>query len=401
MKLLHTADLHLGRHLYGRRRHHEFAAFLDWLAATLEAEQVDALIIAGDVFDTATPSPRSQAQYYQFLCRIAAGPCRHVIITAGNHDSPAFLDAPRDILRALDVHVIGTAREPADEVLLLRDRDGAPEAIVCAVPYLRERDLRSADAGESPAEKTAKLLDGIRAHYAAAVAHAETLRNGAALPLIATGHLYTAGSQTSEAHDHEIGTLTHVPASVFPAAIDYLALGHIHLAQRLDSKDTRRYSGSPLAHTFAEAAQNKTVCLVAFQGRRAAVRPLAVPVFQKRERLRGDLPALEARLAELAATGDNIWLEIHYEGETVEGGLRDRLHALTADTPLEILRLKNARIRERVLAQNTDSETLDDLNPLDVFERCLAVHDVPLEQRDALRHTYREALASLDDEPAP
>ena len=401
MKLLHTADLHLGRHLYGRRRHHEFAAFLDWLAATLEAEQVDALIIAGDVFDTATPSPRSQAQYYQFLCRIAAGPCRHVIITAGNHDSPAFLDAPRDILRALNVHVIGTAREPADEVLLLRDRDGASAATVCAVPYLRERDLRSADAGESPAEKTAKLLDGIRAHYAAAVAHAETLRNGAALPLIATGHLYTAGSQTSEAHDHEIGTLTHVPASVFPAAIDYLALGHIHLAQRLDGSETRRYSGSPLPHTFAEAAQNKTVCLVTFQGRSAAVRPLAVPDFQKRARLRGDLPALEAQISELAATGDNIWLEIHYEGETVEGGLRDRLHALTADTPLEILRLKNERIRERVLAQNTDSETLDDLNPLDVFERCLAVHDVPLEQRDALRHTYREALASLDDEPAP
>ena len=398
MKILHTADLHLGRHLYGRRRHHEFAAFLDWFAATLEAEQVDALIIAGDVFDTATPSPRSQAQYYQFLCRIAAGPCRHVIITAGNHDSPAFLDAPRDILRALNVHVIGTAREPADEVLLLRDRDGAPEAIVCAVPYLRERDLRSADAGESPAEKTAKLLDGIRAHYAAAVAHAEPLRNGAALPLIATVHLYTAGSQTSEAHDHEIGTLTHVPASVFPAAIDYLALGHIHLAQRLDGSETRRYSGSPLAHTFAEAAQNKTVCLVAFQGRNAAVRPLAVPVFQKRERLRGDLPALEARLAELAATGDNIWLEIHYEGETVEGGLRDRLHALTADTPLEILRLKNERIRERVLAQNTDSETLDDLNPLDVFERCLAAHHIPADQRDALRQNYREILAGLDDD---
>ncbi|WP_314911411.1 exonuclease subunit SbcD, partial [Cardiobacterium hominis] len=100
MKLLHTADIHLGRHLYGRRRHHEFAAFLDWLAATLDAEHIDALVIAGDIFDTATPSPRSQAQYYQFLCRIAAGNCRHIIITAGNHDSPAFLDAPRDILRA-------------------------------------------------------------------------------------------------------------------------------------------------------------------------------------------------------------------------------------------------------------------------------------------------------------
>ena len=400
LKLLHTADIHLGRHLYGRRRHHEFAAFLDWLAATLDAEHIDALVIAGDIFDTATPSPRSQAQYYQFLCRIAAGNCRHIIITAGNHDSPAFLDAPRDILRALNVHVIGAAREPADEVLLLRDRDGAPEAIICAVPYLRERDLRTADAGESLAEKAGKLLDGIRAHYTAAVAHAETLRaaHGADLPLIATGHLYTAGGQTSEAHDHEIGTLTHVPASAFPAAIDYLALGHIHLAQRLDSNETRRYSGSPLPHTFAEAAQNKTVCLVTFQGRSAAVRPLVVPDFQKRARLRGDLPALEAQISELAATGDNIWLEIHYEGEAVEGGLRDRLHALTADTPLEILRLKNERIRERVLAQNTDSETLDDLNPLDVFERCLAAHHIPADQRDALRQNYREILAGLDDD---
>ena len=366
----------------------------------MDAEHIDALVIAGDIFDTATPSPRSQAQYYQFLCRIAAGNCRHVIITAGNHDSPAFLDAPRDILRVLNVHVIGAAREPADEVLLLRDRDGAPEAIICAVPYLRERDLRTADAGESPAEKAGKLLDGIRAHYAAAVAHAETLRaaHGADLPLIATGHLYTAGGQTSEAHDHQIGTLTHVPASAFPAAIDYLALGHIHLAQRLDSNETRRYSGSPLPHTFAEAVQNKTVCLVTFQGRSAAVRPLAVPDFQKRARLRGDLPALEAQINELAATGDNIWLEIHYEGEAVEGGLHDRLHALTADTPLEILRLKNERIRERVLTQNTDSETLDDLNPLDVFERCLAAHHIPADQRDALRQNYREILAGLDDD---
>ena len=395
MKLLHTADIHLGRHLYGRRRHHEFAAFLDWLAATLDAEHIDALVIAGDIFDTATPSPRSQAQYYQFLCRIAAGPCRHVIITAGNHDSPAFLDAPRDILRALNVHIVGAARDPADEVLLLKDRDGTTEAIVCAVPYLRERDLRTADAGESAADKSAKLLDGIRAHYAAAVAHGETLRGGAELPLIATGHLYTAGGETNEAHDHEIGTLAHVPADAFPTAIDYLALGHIHRAQRIGGNESRRYSGSPLPHTFAEAEQPRSVCLVEFHGRRASVRPLAVPEWQKRARLRGDLPALEARLTELAATGDNIWLEIHYDGDAIAGGIHEQLHALTADTRLEILRIKNERIRSRVLTQHRADETLGDLNPLDVFERCLDAHDVPAAQRDTLRQSYHEILNQL------
>ena len=395
MKILHTADIHLGRNLYGRRRHHEFAAFLEWLAATLDAEQADALIIAGDLFDSTTPPTQSQAQYYQFLGRIAAGYCRHIIITAGNHDSPAFLDAPRDILRALNVHIIGAARDPADEVLLLKDRDGATEAIVCAVPYLRERDLRTADAGESAADKSAKLLEGIRAHYAAAVAHGETLRGGAELPLIATGHLYTAGGETNEAHDHEIGTLAHVPADAFPAAIDYLALGHIHRAQRIGGNESRRYSGSPLPHTFAEAEQPRSVCLVEFHGRRASVRPLAVPVWQKRARLRGDLPALEARLTELAATGDNIWLEIHYDGDAIAGGIHEQLHALTADTRLEILRIKNERIRERVLAQHRADETLGDLNPLDVFERCLDAHDVPAAQRDTLRQSYHEILNQL------
>ena len=398
MKILHTADIHLGRNLYGRRRHHEFTAFLDWLAATLDAERIDALIIAGDVFDSSTPPTQSQAQYYQFLGRVAAGYCRHIVITAGNHDSPAFLDAPRDILRALNVHIIGAAREPAAEVLLLNDRSGAPEAIVCAVPYLRERDLRSAEAGESAADKSAKLLDGIRAHYAAAVAHAETLRGDAELPLITTGHLYTAGGETTEAHDHEIGTLAHVPADAFPTAIDYLALGHIHRAQRIGGNETRRYSGSPLPHTFAEAAQTKNVYIAEFSRRRARVSPLAVPVFQQRARIRGDLAAIEAQLAALAATGDNIWLEIHYDGDAIVGDLNERLHALTAGSRLEILRIKNQRVRERILAQERDGESLDDLNPQDVFARCLAAHDVPAAQHAALFASYREILATLTDE---
>ena len=260
---------------------------------------------------------------------------------------------------------------------------------------MRERDLRTADAGESAADKSAKLLDGIRAHYAAAIAHGETLRGGAELPLIATGHLYTAGGETNEAHDHEIGTLAHVPADACPAAIDYLALGHIHRAQRIGGNESRRYSGSPLPHTFAEAEQPRSVCLVEFHGRRASVRPLAVPVWQKRARLRGDLPALETRLTELAATGDNIWLEIHYDGDAIAGGIHERLHALTADTRLEILRIKNERIRSRVLNQQSADETLGDLNPLDVFERCLDAHDVPAAQRDALRQSYHEILNQL------
>ena len=109
MNLLHTSDWHLGRTLYGRKRHEEFAAFLDWLAETIERHAVDVLLVAGDVFDTSAPGPRVQALYYRFLCRVAASRCRHAVVIAGNHDSPAFLDAPRELLKALDVHVVGQA----------------------------------------------------------------------------------------------------------------------------------------------------------------------------------------------------------------------------------------------------------------------------------------------------
>jgi len=108
MKILHTSDWHLGRSLYGRKRYDEFSSFLDWLAQAIEDEKVDALLVAGDVFDTSTPSNRAQELYYRFLCRVAASCCRHVVVVAGNHDSPSFLNAPKELLRALNVYVVGS-----------------------------------------------------------------------------------------------------------------------------------------------------------------------------------------------------------------------------------------------------------------------------------------------------
>ena len=146
MKIIHTADWHIGRSLYGRKRYGEFEAFLDWLAECIRSQQADALLVAGDVFDNSTPSHRAQELYYRFLCRVSDAGCRHVVITAGNHDSPSFLNAPRELLRYLNVHVVGCATEaPADEVLVLRDAQGKAELVVCAVPYLRDREIRTHD----------------------------------------------------------------------------------------------------------------------------------------------------------------------------------------------------------------------------------------------------------------
>lgn len=294
MKVLHTSDWHLGRSLYTKKRYEEFEAFLNWLVDTIQQEGVDVLVVAGDVFDTGTPSNYAQKLYYQFLHAAAASCCRHVVVVGGNHDSPTFLNAPQVLLQALDVHVVGCATEDAaDEVLVLRDKCDVPELIVCAVPYLRDRDIRTAEAGEGIEDKEQKLLDGIRNHYAAVGAVAEAKREalGPEIPIVGTGHLFTAGGKTlvdDGVRELYVGSLAHVTAGVFPACFDYLALGHLHVPQAVKDSETKRYSGSPLPMGFGEAKQQKSVCLVTFDGTAAAVKLIDVPVFQSLVSVKGD-----------------------------------------------------------------------------------------------------------------
>ena len=401
LKLLHTSDWHIGRTLYGRKRYEEFEAFMSWLAETIQQNEIDALLVAGDVFDTSAPSNRAQELYYRFLCRVAASSCRHVVVVAGNHDSPSFLNAPKELLKALDVHVVGSSTSsPEDEVLVLCNEQDAPELIVCAVPYLRDRDIRMAEAGESVEDKERKLIDGIRTHYAAVAALAEQKREelGVDIPIVGTGHLFTAGGQTVDGdgvRELYVGSLAHVTAGIFPACFNYLALGHLHVPQKVNGSETIRYSGSPLPMGFGEAKQQKSVCQVEFHSTAASVQLIDVPIFQKLERVKGDWEGISNRIIELSATDSQGWLEVIYDGTEVIGDLRERLEAAISGTQMEILRIKNNRIIERVLGQIHEEETLDDLNVNDVFERCLAVHDVPEEQRPELLRAYQETVSSL------
>ncbi|RLA50036.1 MAG: exonuclease sbcCD subunit D [Gammaproteobacteria bacterium] len=406
MRILHTSDWHIGRTLYGRRRYEEFEVFLDWLARQIREREITALLVAGDVFDNSVPSNRAQALYYRFLCEVSVSDCRHVVVVAGNHDSPSFLNAPRELLKALNVHVIGNACEAVeDEVLVLRDEKGEPELIVCAVPYLRDRDIRVAEAGESIEDKENKLLQGIRQHYAAVGDLAEQQRTklGADIPIVGTGHLFTAGGKTIDGdgvRELYVGSLAHVNASIFHPGFDYVALGHLHVPQTVGDAEHIRYSGSPVPMGFGEAKQQKSVCQVEFSARVPSLELVEVPVFQKLERVTGDWEAINHRIETLVAEDSRGWLEVIYEGEQIVGDLRDRLEETIAGSGLEILRIKNTRIIDRVLEQIDDGETLDDLDMDDVFERCLSQNKVPEDQRKELQLTYKEALASLYEEDA-
>jgi exonuclease SbcD len=401
MRILHTSDWHIGRTLYGKKRYEEFEAFLNWLSDVIQQNKIDVLLVAGDVFDTSTPSNRAQELYYRFLCRVVASSCRHVVIVAGNHDSPSFLNAPKELLKALNIYVIGSTTESLEEqVLVLKDDQNNPELIVCAVPYLRDRDIRVAEAGESIEDKERKLIEGIRNHYAAVADLAEQRRKeiGVDIPIIGMGHLFTAGGQTVDGdgvRELYIGSLAQVKAEIFPSCFNYLALGHLHVPQKVNNNEFMRYSGSPLPMGFGESKQQKSIYQVEFTSTDASVKLIQVPVFQKLEQVRGDWKEIKERILELSAINSNAWLEVIYEGDEVISDLRERMESFISDTEIEILRIKNNKIADRMLRQMNEEETLEELNVYEVFQRCLDAHNIPEEQRPELTNAYQEILLSL------
>ncbi|MCX5819007.1 MAG: exonuclease SbcCD subunit D C-terminal domain-containing protein [Deltaproteobacteria bacterium] len=401
MKVLHTSDWHIGRTLYGRQRYEEFEAFLDWLAGLIEKESINVLLVAGDVFDNSTPGNHAQELYYRFLCRVAASSNRHVVVTAGNHDSPSFLNAPRELLKFLNVHVVGCPSDPpADELIVIDGPDREPRLIVCAIPYLRDRDIRTAEAGESVEDKERKIIEGIRAHYRRVCEAAEEKRAllKQPVPIVAMGHLFAAGGRTVDGdgvRELYIGSLAQVRTDVFPACIDYLALGHLHIPQIVGGSDFIRYSGSPLPIGFGEAGQNKCVVLVTFSGSSPQVTNIPVPRFQEMKTLRGDWPSIAREIEELKSRGSKAWLEIVYEGGEIAGDLRARLDEAAAESGIEILRIKNNRVLERALSGTGAEETLDDLDVTEVFKRCLQAHEVPEDQQPVLLGAYREVIVFL------
>ncbi|MCX5828358.1 MAG: exonuclease SbcCD subunit D C-terminal domain-containing protein [Deltaproteobacteria bacterium] len=403
MKILHTSDWHLGRALYGRKRYEEGEAFLNWLAGLIEEENIDVLLIAGDVFDNSTPSNRAQELYYQFLCRTAAATHRQVVIIAGNHDSPSFLNAPRELLKFLNVHVVGDASgPPAGEVIALNGADREPRLIVCAIPYLRDRDIRTTETGESVADKERKIIEGIRTHYRRVCEAAEEQRAlmKNPVPIVAMGHLFTAGGQTMDGdgvRELYIGALAQVGADIFPGSIDYLALGHLHVPQAVAGSEFIRYSGSPLPIGFGEADQGKMVILVEFAENKPLITNIPTPRFQELQTLTGDWSAISGKIEEMKSRQSRAWVEIIYEGEEIAGSLRGHLDEAVAGTGIEILRIRNNRILERALNRMDEGETLDDLDATEVFRRCLAAHEVPEDQQPALLEAYREVVVSLQE----
>ncbi|OHD17937.1 MAG: hypothetical protein A2087_03635 [Spirochaetes bacterium GWD1_61_31] len=422
MKILHSSDWHLGRLLYGRRRLAEQEAFLEWLLALMRDEAIEALLLAGDIFDTTTPGNQALEAYYSFLKRAIDGGCRHIVVTAGNHDSPSTLAAPRQVLRTLGVHVVVDADDPAAAVLCLRDSAGRPELVVCAVPYLRDRDLRAAEAGETFTDKEQRLLEGLRARYAAIHGLAKlTIDAQPGLAAISMGHLFAAGGATvadDGVRELYIGGLAQVGADLFPDWLAYTALGHLHIAQTVGGRPEVRYAGSPLAMGFNEAGQSKQVVIIevdtlatvagdhsdatattaASARRPVRIQPVNIPVFQKLRRLSGSLAELEAALTSLKADATQsdaaVWLELECVERASPSAIKERLYAALEGSPHQILIIKHAAAGESGGGLAV-GPSLAAMSETEVFERLLEAEGVPEANRAELRLCYGQLLRRL------
>lgn len=314
MRLLHTSDWHLGHLFNGRRRDAEFREFLDWLKALLVEREVDVLLIAGDVFDTNTPGNSCAGMYYDFLAAVCRDTrCRRVIVTGGNHDSPSFLNAPGSLLdRAFHIKVFGCAAEdPADELVPVYGDDGKPAMLVGAVPYLRDADLHLSNWGESPEEREAAQRRGFREHYRRVAEAAEAMRAGRPVPFVLTGHFAAAGAPVFENDGVRefVGGLRLASGADLPPSADYIALGHIHQAQKVGGKEHIRYSGSPLKMSFADT-RPREVELIEFIGRQPVVTPIPVPQTQRIVTLEGEWQAISPRLEMLRDDPEEVFCRV-------------------------------------------------------------------------------------------
>lgn len=401
MRILHTSDWHLGRMLYGQRRTDEFEAFLHWLTDFIKEQSIDVLLVAGDVFDTTTPGNRVQEMYYQFFSRVKTTNCRHIVVIAGNHDSPTLLNAPANLLKSLNIHVVGEASDDdPSELITLCNQEGQPEAIVCAVPFLRDRDVRVVEEDETGTDKTRNLIEGIAAHYQKIAAEAEQLSSqSGAIPVIAMGHLFTVGGSTIEGdgtRDLYVGTAVQVGKDIFPATFDYVALGHLHSAQLVSGDEYKRYSGSPLPMGFNEANQVKKVLVVEFNGKQATVTEHRVPVFKTLLRISGSVEQIIEKLRMAKESFTEAYLELECTSQELVSELTGLVANEIEGVDFKVLRLKNKMLEDQVITRMHATEELADLDPREVFERCLQQNAVEEDRRKELRDCYRELLAEYE-----
>jgi len=366
MRILHTADWHLGLRLYKKDLIEEHRLFFDWLINLIKDRNIEVLLISGDIFDQANPINEARILYFSFLRDLIKFNCK-VIITGGNHDSPNVLNAPKDILELLNVHTIGSITEDISQMIIELHQNNKLKAVVCAIPFIREKDIHDFTDGEVFENKIIQVRTGIKNIYATI---GDLVKDNFQVPLLAMGHLYAAGAEISDSErDIQVGNQSAINAEDFTEVFDYIALGHIHRPQYVAGQKHIRYSGSPIALSFSEKKDQKLVIELEIKDNEIHQTNHNVPAFRKLIKFVGNLEAVKHELENYTTESTlPAYAEIEIIQETTSPAVFSAVSRFVADFKSNHIELLHHRITNKnevkSIHQLTDiTKTLDDLSP--------------------------------------
>ena len=392
MIFIHTADWHLGNQMHEIDRHEESQNFLRWLKNLIVEKNAETLVVAGDIFDTANPSVDARRLYYTFLASLVDTCCKNVIIIGGNHDSAVMLDSAKELLEVLNIRVVGSINNllPSQMCFELKDSGENVCGICMAVPFVREVELRNllSDGEKCPDEEL--YLKVYQKLYTLVFEEAEKLRNGRAIPVIATGHLYAndlegrlSDKKANEKCDDGmkvldvLGTLGNVPSSVFPR-VDYVALGHIHYSSVVAKNPAIRYSGSPFVMGFDEANRPHHVLCVELEktGEKSNlnVEKIETPETNLYRRISGTLAEIKTELEELSEKSKSdknadknkpVFIELCYKrelGVSAQEFLAEAIKSLPENVNVVSWKIADS---EKILSSSFDKFEASEIKNLD------------------------------------
>ena len=402
MKVLHTADWHIGKILHKQPLRDELIMFFEWLVELIKTENIDLLLISGDIFDISNPASIDRQLYYGFLSQLIGMQVK-VIVTGGNHDSIGVLNAPQGILESLNITVVGGAKENIeDELIEVRNENNELALVVAATPFLRDRDLRSRLIDSQYPNRVDAIRVGIKNHYAQLATVCKEKYSD--VVTIAMGHLFTKGVSTSDSErDIHVGNAAAVDHSVFGEAFDYVALGHIHRPQRVEKNPFIRYSGSPIALSFSEREDNKSIVIITLNEKKIET-PVVVPIpkFRALKKISGSLSKVTEALTEFKP---NFALKSLVEIEVMEDVRNAQILSDVDDLVSTYSTNEDfAIIKARTLFKETDidssslfkdGEEIGDLKPIDVFKKLLEHQEIEDETQAILKEAFQEILESV------
>ncbi len=438
LRILHTSDWHIGQYLHSFDRVYEHQCFLKWLLNQIETLEIDALLIAGDIFDTANPSAVSQKLWLEFLANAKTiAPYLNIVVIAGNHDSPSRLEAPNPLLEKFGIHVVGLVCDAESRQINfekvcvpLKNKNGEVKAWCLAVPFMRNNDLPAAENLNLANENSATSNSDLNSEDSVSTAaNSDQSNNAQALlyqhlyriiaerketnqAIIAMGHLHISNAQMSPDSERRIvsGGLDGLPSDIFDSRLSYVALGHLHLAQRVGGSETRRYSGSPIPMSFSEIHYKHQVIVFDLDNECVEnlqqidvprfVQLLQIPAAQEKDK---SIEHVLNLLQELNLNCDvpeqwpYLMVRVHLNGP--DPSLRAKIENALAGKPVRLTRIEvSANTTMQPLGGTSEIQTitLDQLNPEDVFSKLFAArygNSAPPDLMHAflqLNHFYEE-----------